>query len=67
MSELLTTFGPILAFMLIPIWIPLSGALGGAVLDLVRGNRRLGSGVEYRVAEPARRDQRQLELEPLVV
>lgn len=33
MSQVLTTFVPIFAFMLIPVWIPLVTAFVGAVAD----------------------------------
>jgi hypothetical protein len=35
MSQMLTIFAPLLAFMLIPVWIPLVAVALGAVADLV--------------------------------
>jgi len=35
MSELITTFGPLLAFMLIPLWIPFVAVMVAAAKDLV--------------------------------
>jgi len=33
MGQLLAAFGPILAFMLIPLWIPLIAVTAGAISD----------------------------------
>lgn len=35
MWEAFTIFAPVLAFMLIPVWIPLIGVIGGLVADIV--------------------------------
>lgn len=37
MSELLSTIGPLAAFMLIPVWIPIISLVVGAVADAFRG------------------------------
>lgn len=40
MTELITTFGPLLALMLIPLWIPLMAAAFSAVAGLVTRRER---------------------------
>ncbi|WP_275403404.1 hypothetical protein [Nocardioides limicola] len=39
MSSVLATIAPIVAFMLIPVWIPLGVMACGAVYDVVRPSR----------------------------
>jgi hypothetical protein len=64
MADALHALVPLFAFMLIPLWIPLIAATSGAIVDLVS---RSGSGVQHRRTEPASGNQRQLQLEALVV
>jgi hypothetical protein len=64
MADALQALLPLFAFMLIPLWIPLIAATAGAVVDLFA---RSGSGVQHRSTEPAGGNQRQLQLEALVV
>lgn len=40
MTELITTFGPLLALMLIPLWIPLVAAAFSAVAGLFAPRER---------------------------
>lgn len=39
MGQLLSAFGPILLFMLIPLWIPIIAVAAGAVSDRWSGRR----------------------------
>lgn len=39
MDAMLTTLGPLLAFMLLPVWIPVLAVAGGALVDRVSRSR----------------------------
>ena len=39
MEPMLTTLGPLLAFMLLPVWIPVLTVAGGALVDRVSWTR----------------------------